>query len=127
MTARAVLTTASLALAGAIALATATPATAATYRNRAAQGPMCLDSSNYRANGTEVYQWQCVGNANQNWVVRDGNIVLKDTIGSNMPMCLDASNYRGNGVKVYQWQCVHNPNQNWVVRDGNIVLKDTID
>jgi len=42
--------------------------------------PMCLDASNYRGNGVKVYQWQCVHNPNQNWVVRDGNIVLKDTI-----------------------------------------------
>ncbi len=105
----------------------ATPATGAAT-------PMCLDAGNTRNNGDGVIIWQCAstpgGNTNQNWVVRDGSIVVKDTVGTSTPMCLDAGNTRNNGDKVTIWQCASTPggntNQNWIVQDGTIIVKDTV-
>ncbi|MER7500340.1 RICIN domain-containing protein [Nonomuraea pusilla] len=43
--------------------------------------PLCLDATNDRGNGTQVYLWQCdMNNTNQQFLVEDGQIVVKDTL-----------------------------------------------
>ncbi|MEU6741553.1 RICIN domain-containing protein [Streptosporangium sandarakinum] len=89
--------------------------------------PACVDVSNNRGNGTQMYLWQCQDdNANQKFVFQDGLIKVEDTIGKSREMCLDASNNRANGTRVYQWQCLGNANQLWVVQKGLIILKSTL-
>ncbi|MEV6981542.1 RICIN domain-containing protein [Sphaerisporangium sp. NPDC051017] len=42
---------------------------------------LCLDATNGRGNGTQVYLWQCdPNNTNQKFVIKDGQIVIKDTL-----------------------------------------------
>ncbi|MGW5266282.1 RICIN domain-containing protein [Microbispora sp. NPDC004025] len=89
--------------------------------------PACVDVSNNRGNGTQMYLWECQdNNPNQKFVFQDGLIKVEDTIGKAQEMCLDASNGRANGTRVYQWQCVGNANQLWVLQRGQIILKSTL-
>src|SRR3954464_3165307 len=118
------------AVTAAVGVTTALPAAAAARQpatHKAVAGPaMCLDASNSRANGTRVYQWQCLANNNQIWVIDHGLIKLQDTIGTSREVCLDATNDRFNGTQVYLWQCVPNTNQIWVVKRGELIMRDTL-
>ncbi|MFB9495149.1 ricin-type beta-trefoil lectin domain protein, partial [Nonomuraea dietziae] len=62
--------------------------------------PVCLDATKSRTNGTKVQLWQCVGNANQRFVIDNGLIKVEDTAGTATPMCLDATKSRTNGAQV---------------------------
>ncbi|MER5621659.1 hypothetical protein ABT061_11515, partial [Streptosporangium sp. NPDC002544] len=87
-------------LSGAIAVVaasavTALPAEATVQRpatHTAVAGPaVCVDANGTRTNGTPVHLWQCfAGNTNQKFVIDDGMIKVKDTLGSATPMCVDA-------------------------------------
>ncbi|WP_161628154.1 RICIN domain-containing protein [Microbispora catharanthi] len=89
--------------------------------------PACVDVSNNRGNGTQMYLWECQNNnSNQKFVFDNGLIKVEDTIGKGREMCLDASNNRANGTRVYQWQCLGNANQLWVLQRGLIILKSTL-
>ncbi|GGQ22969.1 hypothetical protein BKA00_005951 [Actinomadura coerulea] len=70
------------ALALALAATAAVPATAAAASTpqRAAQDPVCLDATNSRADNTNVRLWRCMNHANQKWVIRDGQIIVADTL-----------------------------------------------
>ena len=110
---------------------TTMPAAASTHQpaGRTALGwpAMCVDVSNYRGNGTLMYQWQCESNnTNQKFVIDSGLIKVEDTVGRSPVMCLDSSNGRTNGTRVYQWQCLSNTNQLWVIQRDMIILKSTI-
>ncbi|MFF0312565.1 ricin-type beta-trefoil lectin domain protein [Streptosporangium sp. NPDC004379] len=115
----------------AVGTVTTLPATASTRqhagRTALAGSPACVDVSNSRGNGTQMYLWQCQdNNTNQKFVIEDGLIKVEDTVGKSKQMCLDASNGRANGTRVYQWQCLGNANQLWVVQKGLIILKSTL-
>ncbi|MER5621658.1 ricin-type beta-trefoil lectin domain protein, partial [Streptosporangium sp. NPDC002544] len=81
-----------------------------------------------RTNGTRVHLWECANtNTNQKFVVDDGMIKVKDTLGSATPMCVDANSTRTNGTRVHLWECANtNTNQKFVVDDGMIKVKDTL-
>lgn len=109
---------------------TTLPAAASTHqpasRTARAWPAMCVDVSNYRGNGTLMYQWQCESyNTNQKFVIDNGLIKVEDTVGGSQ-MCLDSSNGRTNGTRVYQWQCLGNANQLWVIQRNLIILKSTL-
>ncbi|GGQ27119.1 RICIN domain-containing protein [Streptosporangium pseudovulgare] len=118
-------------ISAAVGAVTVLPAAASAHRHAGRTAlvgpPACVDVSNNRGNGTQMYLWQCQDdNANQKFVFQDGLIKVEDTIGRGREMCLDASNNRANGTRVYQWQCLGNANQLWVVQKGLIILKSTL-
>jgi hypothetical protein len=117
--------------AAAVSALTALPAAASvqrpTGRTALAGRPVCLDASNDRVNGTQVYLLQCLRNTNQRFVIDNGLIKVEDTIGTGrQEMCLDASNDRVNGTRVYLFQCLGNTNQIWVIKRGELIIKDSI-
>jgi hypothetical protein len=58
-----------------LTLAAATPVSAS-----AAQNAVCLDTTNSRANNTNVRLWQCINHPNQKWVIQNGQIKVEDTL-----------------------------------------------
>lgn len=43
--------------------------------------PLCLDATNHRGNFTQVYLWNCnFNNTNQQFVIDDGQLKIKDTL-----------------------------------------------
>ncbi|WP_169789188.1 RICIN domain-containing protein [Nonomuraea candida] len=68
----------------------------------------------------------CLDHPNQRWVIRDGHIVVEDTVGSGREVCLDATNSRANNTNVRLWSCLDHPNQRWVVQEGHIVVEDSL-
>ncbi|GAA0926111.1 RICIN domain-containing protein [Nonomuraea longicatena] len=108
---------------GAATLAVVTPSAAAAPA--AQRTPVCLDATNSWADNTEVRLWACLDHRNQKWVVQDGQIKLRATVGTGREVCLDATNSRDNGTKVRLWRCLNHTNQKWVLRRGQIVVADT--
>lgn len=92
----------------------------------------CVSTGSTRNNGDAVILWQCQaagqsGARNQQWVVRGGQIVLKDTIGTAREMCLDVTTSRANNVDTIIYQCgATNTNQFFVVQRGYIKVEDTL-
>ncbi|WP_327048845.1 ricin-type beta-trefoil lectin domain protein [Microbispora sp. NBC_01189] len=118
-------------ISAAVGAVTTLPAMASDHphsdRTARVDTPACVDLSNNRGNGTQMYLWQCQdNNPNQKFVFQDGLIKVEDTIGTGREMCLDASNNRANGTRVYQWQCLGNANQLWAVQRGLIILRSTL-
>jgi len=75
----------------------------------------CLDAAGgSAAPGTPVILWPCHGGANQQWTLRDGQIV---GIGG---MCLDGQS-AASGSPVILAACTGTPAQRWVLRDRQIV------
>ncbi|RKS73443.1 ricin-type beta-trefoil lectin protein [Actinomadura pelletieri DSM 43383] len=100
-------------------------AASASTPQRALAAPVCLDATNSRADNTNVRLWSCLNHPNQKWVIRDGQIIVADTLASN-PVCLDATNSRADNTNVRLWSCLNHPNQKWVIRDGQIIVADTL-
>lgn len=77
----------------------------------------CLDVAGIsHADGANVYQWNCTGGANQQWVQIDtaGGFLLK---ARHSGKCLDVSGISfASGANIYQWNCTGATNQifNWV-------------
>ncbi|WP_459801791.1 ricin-type beta-trefoil lectin domain protein, partial [Herbidospora sp. RD11066] len=88
--------------------------------------PVCVDTTNSRANNTEVRLWECLDHANQKFVIDAGQIKVKDTIGTAREVCLDTTNSRANNTKVRLWTCLDHANQKFVIDAGQIKVKDTI-
>ena len=92
----------------------------------------CVSTVPTRNNGDAVILWQCkaagqAGATNQQWVVRGGQIVLKDTIGTVREMCLDVTSSRANNVDSIIYQCgATNTNQFFVIQRGYIKVEDTL-
>ncbi|MFF5265187.1 hypothetical protein ACFY4C_40420 [Actinomadura viridis] len=55
-------------------------AAAASTPQRAVSDPVCMDATNSRANNTNVRLWSCLNHPNQKWVIRDGQIIVADTL-----------------------------------------------
>ena len=120
-------TIAAAAVSALIALPAAASVQRPTGRTALAGPPVCLDASNDRVNGTQVYLLQCLRNTNQRFVIDNGLIKVEDTIGTGrQEMCLDASNDRVNGTRVYLFQCLGNTNQKFVIDGSLIKVKDTL-
>ena len=77
----------------------------------------CLDVSGIsHADGANVYQWNCTGAANQQWlqVAANGGFML---MARHSGKCLDVAGAGvGGGTNIYQWFCHGGDNQlfNWV-------------
>ncbi|MEV6987393.1 hypothetical protein AB0M95_39905, partial [Sphaerisporangium sp. NPDC051017] len=68
-----------------------------------------------------------LANPNQIWVIRDGSIVIKDTLGTAREMCIDAGTTRNNNDNVFLYQCgATNTNQKFVIQRGQIKVEDTL-
>jgi hypothetical protein len=92
----------------------------------------CVSTTNSRANGSPILLWRCSNvpgqaMANQQWVVRGGQLVLRDTIGSPREMCLDVTTPRVNNTNTILYQCqTNNPNQHFVIERGYIKVENTL-
>jgi hypothetical protein len=73
---------------------------------------LCLDAAAQTdgSNGGTVQIWQCVNDANQQWVWNGHELV-----NGAHSLCLDAAAQTdgSNGGKVQIWQCVNDANQQW--------------
>jgi hypothetical protein len=80
---------------------------------------LCLDMfQNDTRPGGQLIQWDCHGNANQQWMLyRLGQAY--QIVNQNSGLCLDVRGaQRGNGVDVIQWGCSGQTNQLWHVTPG---------
>ncbi|MEU9835746.1 hypothetical protein AB0D67_29775 [Streptosporangium sp. NPDC048047] len=69
----------------AVGTVTTLPATASAHqragRTALAGSPACVDVSNSRGNGTQMYLWQCQdNNTDQKFVIDNGQLKVKDTL-----------------------------------------------
>ncbi|MFD0885814.1 RICIN domain-containing protein, partial [Streptosporangium algeriense] len=87
---------------------------------------VCLDTTNSRADNTNVRLWSCLNHPNQKWVIQGGQIKVEDTIGSGREVCLDTTNSRADNTNVRLWSCLNHPNQKWVIQGGQIKVEDTL-
>ena len=107
---------------GAVAVAPATPAFAATGTFITDHDGRCLDAdiSSPTHNGTVVQTWQCIsGGRNQLWTLYTDRTIRSRWDGR----CLDADIAGGthNGTKVQLWDCNGQLNQKWIrYTDGSI-------
>jgi murein DD-endopeptidase MepM/ murein hydrolase activator NlpD len=71
----------------------------------------CLDvEASSTANGSNVFIWDCHGQANQQWIYDSNTKTLR--VYDNK--CLDIEGYRtANGSRVHIWDCHGQPNQQW--------------
>ena len=70
-------------------------------------------------NGNIVQMWQCVGNGNQQWKLRNSHVVWS----THPDKCLDVrQGQTANGTQVQIWDCQpDNPNQRWIVEDNRVI------
>lgn len=72
----------------------------------------CLDLAGGRTeNGTPIQLWECLGNANQEWIVQDFQI--KSAV--NTSKCIDAGDMM-HGTNLKLWDCNGLPQQSWTKR-----------
>lgn len=92
----------------------------------------CVSTSANRASGSGIVILRCAalgtpGHQNQNWVIRGGQLVLRDTIGSPREMCLDVTTPRVNNTNTILYPCqANNPNQYFVIERGYFKVEDTL-
>lgn len=87
-----------------------------SYQLIAKHSGKCLDVAGAgMATGANVYQWDCHGGPNQQWILTDkigGYYVLT---ARHSGKCLDVAGVSNdNGANIYQWDCHSGPNQQWM-------------
>lgn len=95
---------------------TPTPLPAATYYKLIARhSSKCLDVYNdSTADGGNVNQWTCNGQANQQWQFVDAGGGYYTLVNRNSGKCLDVyNNSTADGGNVDQWTCNGQSNQKW--------------
>ncbi|MDR3606672.1 MAG: RICIN domain-containing protein [Oligoflexia bacterium] len=92
---------------------------------------LCLDDAGWSTNErTQMIQWECTGNPNQDWIVEARGSGLVQFRNSFSDMCLDVLGYgTTDGTGVDQWPCTGNANQLWqmnLLGDGSSNRKQLI-
>jgi len=90
-----------------------------TYEIKSVHSNKCVDVAEVStANGANIHQWDCVGGANQKWVITNlgGNLHKIEAVHSGKAM--DADNSGGNGTNVHQWTYGGGANQKWYIEGG---------
>lgn len=97
-----------------------TPAAAGAVTLAARHSGKCADVvSASMANGAEIAQYTCNGNANQEWRFEDLGNGYHRVTAVHSGKCLDVLNAStANGAKAVQWTCNGGANQQWEVRDA---------
>jgi hypothetical protein len=82
-------------------------------------GGKCLDvQSGGSANGTRLQMWDCVGNANQNFIWNPGDMSIRGGPAKN---CVDIAGLNhANATQVFTWGCWDGPNQQWMFQNAQI-------
>src|SRR5262249_49066802 len=89
----------------------------ATRTLTAVHSGRCMDVKDFStADGGLVQQWDCSGNANQQWQFKDMGNGQHEIINVNSGKCLDVSGVsKSNGAVVHQWRCHGKANQLWTL------------
>ncbi|MES0872629.1 alpha/beta fold hydrolase [Sinimarinibacterium thermocellulolyticum] len=95
----------------------ASPPTQAENRFIAQHSGKCLDVADWStANGGNIHQWACTGNANQRWRLEQTRDGYHRLVSEHSGKCLDVAGWStANGGNIHQWACTGNANQNWHV------------
>jgi len=78
---------------------------------------LCLDVTGASSNaGTNVEQWYCNQQANQQWTIQPVSFDVYSIISVNSNLCLDVTGQSTNaGTNVEQWVCNGQTNQQWTI------------
>jgi beta-glucanase (GH16 family) len=79
----------------------------------------CVDITSWStANGTQLEQWDCSGNTNQQWTLTpqaNGTVQVRSVFNGK---CLDVRGFSTtDGAAIQQWDCSGNSNQQWTLSD----------